>query len=114
MQSSCILYYTYLCVCVRAYRRVHVSAGAERGKQHNVYCSSTLHFMTPMSGALAELRAGLAAINPRDPPVSASLGTGVIGARVTTHWLFMWVMGPRAYAANTLLLVIPKIILHLK
>ena len=88
MQSSCILYYTYLCVCVRAYRRVHVSAGAERGKQHNVYCSSTLHFMTPMSGALAELRAGLAAINPRDPPVSASHGTGVIGARVTTHWAF--------------------------
>ena len=88
MQSSCILYYTYLCVCVRAYRLVHVSSRAERGKQHNVYCSSTLHFMTPMSGALAELRAGLAAINPRDPPVSASLSTGVIGARVTTHWAF--------------------------
>ena len=77
-----------VCACVRAYRLVRVSAGAGRGKQHNVYCSSALHFMTPTAGALAELGAGLAANNPRDPPVSASLSTGVIGSRVTTHWAF--------------------------
>lgn len=77
-----------MCVCARSYRLVRVSAGAGRGKQHNVYCSFTLHFMTPMAGALAELGAGLPANNPRDPPVSAFLNTGVIGACVTTHWAF--------------------------
>lgn len=86
--THAILLYTLLCVCMCAYRLVHESAGAERGKQHDVYCSFALHFMTPMAGALAELGASLAANNPRDPPVSASPSTGVPGAGVSTHWAF--------------------------
>lgn len=86
--THAILLYTLLCVCMCAYRLVHVSAGAERGKQYNVYRSFTLHFMTPWQGLLLNLELAWLPTTPRNPPVSASLSTGVIGGGVTRNLAF--------------------------